>query len=73
MATKSQNELLIETLEHLVNKCDQQAVKLIPGRMLGIFHSLEDNEISSDDYRTLVNRIRKSSEKFSNDCKCIGV
>lgn len=41
--------------------------------MLSIFHSLEDKEITDDDYRELVNRVRKLSEKFANDCRCTGI
>ena len=73
MATKRQIIELIETTEHITNKCDSEGVKLIPGRMLSIFHSLEDKEITDDDYRELVNRVRKLSEKFANDCRCIGI
>lgn len=73
MSTKRQIIELIDTSEYMVNKCDQQTVKLIPGRMLSIFHSLQDKEITDDDYRELVNRVKKLSEKFSNDCRCIGI
>lgn len=73
MATKRQIIELIETTEQMTNKCDSEVVRLIPGRMLSIFHSLEDREITDDDYRELVNRVRKLSEKFTNDCRCIGI
>ncbi len=73
MATKRHIIELIETSEYMVNKCDPKAVELIPGRILSIFHSLEDKEITKDDYNELVNRVRKLSQKFSNDCRCIGV
>lgn len=71
MPNKRQIIELLDLTDHMVNKCDPEAIKLIPGRMLSIFHALEDREISGDDFRELVNKVRKSSESFSRDCKCI--
>ena len=71
MPSKRQIIELLGLTDHMTSKCDPESVKLIPGRMLSIFHSLEDREINEDDFRELVGRIRKSSESFSRDCRCI--
>ena len=62
MPSKRQIIELLNLTDLMISKCDPESIKFIPGRMLSIFHSLEDREINEDDFRELVGRIRKSSD-----------